>query len=93
MVSKRRRGGQRIGKNGPREPWMTPVHRRRFPIDARVRRSRVAAGLMGLGAALGLAHLLQMIGLVGFLPMGPHELYYPLALLVVLGGAMALPAR
>ena len=72
---------------------MGPVHRRRPRPAARARRNTIAFGLMGLGAALGLAHLLEMIGLVGFLPMGAHGLYYPLALLAVLVGAMTLPAR
>lgn len=48
---------------------------------------------MGMGVALGIAHLAEMIGAWSFLPMGPHAFYYPIAGGLAIFGAMLFPAH
>jgi hypothetical protein len=59
----------------------------------RRRRIRTASGwgLMAVGAALGVVHFLEMIGVGAVLPMSLHFAYYPLAGLFIILGAMLLP--
>ena len=46
---------------------------------------------MAVGAALGVVHFIEMIGVWAVLPMSLHFVYYPLAGLFIIAGAMLLP--
>ena len=46
---------------------------------------------MAVGVALGVVHFIEMIGVWAVLPMSLHLVYYPLAGLSIIAGAMLLP--